>query len=119
MYFFNSFYSTYVGLVCPCLEKICIPKCCERGFYFNTVHDKCQQENEDDIPNYEAKVYDTSKELNNELKGYYLIHRKPACALEKFIKNHSELRPLYVQSNGHLKARLKEGKEYQFFDNQK
>lgn len=103
-------------MVCPCSEKVCIPKCCERGFYFNTIHNKCKQESEDDVPKYETQLYDTTEELSNEIHDYCVIQRQPKCQLERFIKNVSDLRPLYVQSNGQLMVQLK-GDKFDYLDN--
>lgn len=111
------FYSSYVALVYPCSEKICIPKCCERGFYFNTVNNNCTQESEENIPKFETQLYDTTQELSNEIHDYYIIHREPQCQMKKLLNNDTDVRPLFVQSSGQLQIQMKKIHQYDYFEN--
>lgn len=109
-------FSVYVAIVCPCSEKVCIPKCCKTGFYFSTVENICKPESDDDVPSYTPEL-STSK--NTEIENrFYLIQRQPKCNnSEKFMQVESEIRPLYVQQNGSLMAQFKTYDKFHYLDN--
>lgn len=113
------FPSTYIALVCPCFETICVSKCCKKGFYFNTLEDQCKEESRDDIQKYDPQFYNITEETS-EKPPYYLIHKTPKCDKpERFIKTEKELRPLYVQENGSLMVQYKNDDKNYYLDKEK
>lgn len=102
--FFVIFYlctvcRSFVVLLCPCDEKVCINKCCPEGYYYNEKDKECKKAKDDNIQAYRPAFYQFTQET--EELPYFLKQGHPKCDKPDTLikKNITDKLTFYLQSN--------------------
>ncbi|XP_023017402.2 uncharacterized protein [Leptinotarsa decemlineata] len=93
---------TFVAIVTPCEEVMCIQKCCKKGFYYNTIQNKCFAENENQMTSFKPTFFNKIEEIGMNI-SHFIIEGVPKCfGPDTQIKIYESPSPIYVQWNGSL-----------------